>query len=202
MGAYNQGGGGGRAAATDTEDPFAYDQPFQISNTFTPETAQQINDMFAILFKAVSRAQTNINALQTVSSGELLVVERDITEAELEVLGTVPITIIEAQGDGTVIVPIFWALHINISTAYTSSPTLQLRYAGDASNIMTTLATGLATATGRHTHQGSSALVNESGDSGSPRNTAMEISFNADPTGTGSAVMRVAIWYTVTTNWG
>lgn len=201
MGAYNQGGGGGRAIDVTENDQFAFDQPFEIGSKFTPETANQINDMFRILFKSLKRAENKTDDLETsllsISDGVVTTVVRNFTEAEIESLGTTPIEIIPAQGGSIVAIPIMWAIDLNIAAAYGDSPALRLRYDGDNTDLCTAIATGLGSATGRHTHADAPNTVNISGASGSPRNTLVEVSLASDPVdpGTGSATMRVQVWY-------
>ena len=206
MGAYNQGGGGGRAVDVTENDQFAFDQPFEIGSTFTAQTAQQINDMFRILFKSLRRAENKtaeLTILVATFNEGINTVTRDVSETELEVLSSVPITIIPAQGGNVVVIPIMWAIDLDISVAYGDSPALRLRYDGDNTDLCTAIATGLGSATGRHTHADAATTINISGGTGSPRNTPLEISLASDPLnpGTGAATMRVKVWYLLA-DWG
>lgn len=60
----NQGGGGGRAGTDEAEDQFSFDQPYEINGQFTAETAQQINEMFRILFKSLKRGETKVEEVE------------------------------------------------------------------------------------------------------------------------------------------
>ena len=106
MGAYIDGGGGGRAGKTSSLDNFAFDQPFEISGKFDANTANQINEMFRILFKAVSRAQTKIQTLEAViPTTTIRYIRRDLTAAEIDTLSTVPIVLVTGEPN-YIIVPL------------------------------------------------------------------------------------------------
>lgn len=129
MGAYNQGGGGGRAVDVTESDQFAFDQPFEIGATFTAETAQQINDMFRILFKAQTRAQTAINVLEdaptitpTTFTG-VNVVTFDLSEAQLEAMtSTSGVEVVEAPGVGYRHYILSYVIQTDITDGYGNSP--------------------------------------------------------------------------------
>ena len=59
-----QGGGGGRAGTDEAGDQFSFDQPYEINGLFTAETAQQINEMFRILFKSLKRGETKVEEVE------------------------------------------------------------------------------------------------------------------------------------------
>jgi hypothetical protein len=122
---------------------------------------------------------------------------RDFTKAEIESLGTTPITIVSAQGAGTLIVPVSYTHRTTTTDAYTSAPTLQLRYEGNATNAANSAAPGLtvvATARGYETGLGTQF----SSGTFDPRNKAIQVELSSDPTGVGDATMTVDVYYVVT----
>src|SRR3990167_2289254 len=203
MGAYNPGGGGGRASGTDTEDQFAYDQPHEISNTFTAETAQQINDMFAILFKAVSRAQTNIAAITTTTS-DILVAHLTLTSAQLDTLNASPVEIIPAPGELKTIVPLNWSIRVDKNTAWTANAVFRLQYNGSTAVICTSRTSGLTSGaptvgnnflTGDHTEHATTFPFGSGGDT--VENKAVEVTFVADtnPGANDNTVANISVAY-------
>ena len=205
MGAYNQGGGGGRAVDVTENDQFAFDQPFEIGSKFTAETAQQINDMFRILFKSQRRAEDKtIELTSTISgiiSGELLAVTRALTEAELEALGTTPITLVEAAGADKTIYPVCALLEVTVTTGYSSSPTATLIHKGSTTDLVAFNAFSFVT-TGGHSSFGMGLdHVRNPYGTFDPRNKALQIELSGDPgtPGTGVATGTVTVYYVIVT---
>ncbi len=133
MGAYTQGGGGGRAGVT-TADQFAFDQPYELGSTFTAETAAQINEMFRILFKAATRSQTIINAITTISS-ELLSKTVQLTAVNIAALSTTPKIVVTGVA-GQIIVPHLRVIEANTVSGGSPGVTWQTVYRGLLSNLV------------------------------------------------------------------
>lgn len=64
------------------------------------------------------------------------VVTVPFTRAQAIALAATPLTLLAAQGAGTIIVPIKIVLVSNYTTAFAASGTLQVRYAGDSLNLL------------------------------------------------------------------
>ena len=202
MGAYNQGGGGGRAVDFTENDQFAFDQPFEIGSTFTAETAQQINDMFRILFKSQRRAEDKtieLEGLIVPADGTVLSVSRDITEAELEAANATPIELVAAPGLETAIIPILLSIKTLPTAAYSSAPNWRIRHAGIAVDLTTVIPSGLTatnTRWGVALGDGTGLIINSVVTT--IENLGLELSLSAAPgtPGTGVATAQVQLWYT------
>ena len=210
MGAYNQGGGGGRAIDVTENDQFAFDQPFEIGSKFTAETANQINDMFRILFKSQTRAQTAIDAINTsTDTGSIQYVRATLTSAQLDTLNATPVILVEAQGVGTYVLPIYLSIstYRGDSTAWSAGPNYRLQHTGDTTSLMVT-AIGSFLSAGAFAPpsyaKGNSVSTNLSGGhtgtSYTSLNTSLEIAFTADTNPGGAAHAVVELWYVVHTN--
>jgi hypothetical protein len=57
----DQGGGGGRAGSLTENDSYALDKPYDLNGAPTAEALAQIDEMFSILFKGLTRARTGIS---------------------------------------------------------------------------------------------------------------------------------------------
>ena len=209
MGAYNQGGGGGRAVDVTESDQFAFDQPFEIGSTFTAETAQQINDMFRILFKSQTRAQTAINSIITTSTGNIEYVRTTLSSAQLDTLNATPVVLVEAQGVGTYVLPVYVSIstYRGDSTAWSAGPTYRLQYTGDTASLMVTsigsfLDAGAFASPSYAKGNSMSADLSggHTGTSYASLNTSLEIVFSVDTNPGGAAHAVVELWYVVHTN--
>lgn len=183
MPAYSQGGGGGRAGETST-DQFAFDQPFEIGNTFTAETAAQINEMFQILFKAQARAQTRIDTLDAapaVAASDVLIATINLSNAQIAVLNTTPVINVAGVA-GKIIVPIWWELEWETTVVYGSAPNWTLRPTGVVADVFLTSTSRLNEV--RHINQvmtyTTGGYIDNTADD--LVGTGLEISFSANPT--------------------
>ena len=134
------GGGGGVAGGT-TSDEYALAQPHQISGgTPLAEMAEQINQNFEVLFKALVRTKDDADDLSdTVGSlsftADLLVVTRTLTNAEILALGTTPITIVPAPSAGKWLVPVSFAIEKKILAVYSLATSWNFRYVNGSDNL-------------------------------------------------------------------
>ena len=205
MGAYNQGGGGGRAVDVTENDQFAFDQPFEIGSAFTAETANQINDMFRILFKSQRRAEDKTIALTSeisgITSGELLTVTRALTEAEIESLGSTPITLVDAAGADKTIHPICALLEVTVTVGYSTSPTASLIHQGSGTDLIAFNAFSFVTTDGHSSFGMGLDHVRNPYGTFDPRNKALQIELSANPgtPGTGVATGTVTVYYVIVT---
>lgn len=62
-------------------------------------------------------------------------VSTNISDAQMETLNTVPLTLLAAPGANKVILPLAWFFEQNTSAAWSALPTLSLRYNGVALDI-------------------------------------------------------------------
>ena len=205
MGAYNQGGGGGRSGTSSTVDQFAFDQPFEISGQFNTATANQINDMFRILFKALRRTEDKITSIAAQTSSDILSASIIVPEASFEVMLTTPVQIIVAPGLNKAAVPTLWCGYVNTLTAYSNTPLHRLSYADDvAASVGNPLCTALDFAENsiRASYAWGDAIQGDSFFSNGrwPANQAVMVSTAADLTGAGVIASPGAVytvWYRI-----
>lgn len=125
-------------------------------------------------------------------SSDIILVRRVLTEAEIESINSSPITLVAAQGADKIIVPIFWSVELNLTVAYSSSPSMQIQYAGDTNNLLqnTILLSLTATLAKKY---GFSDAVNTLvfGNYGAfdPRNKAVQLIGTANPGTPGTGVV-------------
>lgn len=202
MGAYNQGGGGGRAGVTEDSSLFALDQPFEIGNTFTAATAAQINEMFRILFKAQTRAQTTITNLSNSIStgGDILSETITLTQTQFANLSTTPQNIVIAPGANKVLVPLLFTGEQTTTVAWTNSPTFRLRHTGSAVDAVSpsTLAVNSTRTVHIHCIGGGGSAAQYFSNALLPTNLGLQVSASADFTGTGTSTdIRFSVYYVV-----
>lgn len=130
---------------------------------------------------------------------ESFVVNRNISEAEIEDWVNNPIQLIPAPGAGKIIKVLSFAFRVNITTAYSTSPTVRLVYQGDTSSL-------LGTGTITWTTTGEKLRIHEPAQitftdlsSFDPRNKALMLTASAVPgtPGTGVATGRVSVTYSI-----
>ena len=146
---YTIGGGGGPAGG-DTSSDYALDKPYDIYWPLSEDQVQQINEMLDTLFKAQTRAASDISAVSATTSTDIKVVTKILTDSQIQALNTSPITLVSAPGVDKVIVPISWQLRRNTSGgAYSANPTFFLRYgsAGADGSLFSGVAIALNLAT-------------------------------------------------------
>lgn len=119
-----------------------------------------------------------------------------ISEAQLETLFSVPVTVIAAPGAGKVIVPIAWHILTIVGTSYSNAPTAAIRYAGSATNLFSTANITLHL-TGTTTYRSIASVSVLSDPTFDASNKAVIVALSADPTGTGVATAKVTLVYTV-----
>lgn len=132
---YTIGGGGAPAGAT-TTDSYALDKPYEVYWPLTQEQVEQINQMLDTLFKYVTRAKTDVDAVKAdISSIGVKVALRTLTHGELTSCNTSPITLVSAPGSKLFVMPIAYSMEKALDTAYAENPSFQLRFRGDTTQL-------------------------------------------------------------------
>lgn len=73
MGVFNPGGGGSPAPTGVTSTTYALDKPYELSGEMTPEKLQQIDEMFAELYKGFTKARDALTTgLSSTGSGNVV----------------------------------------------------------------------------------------------------------------------------------
>lgn len=183
MGAYNQGAGGGRAGGP-TDDQFVLDQPYEVDGKFTPDTAQKINEMFSILFKALRRTEDVVNK-SIAGTNSVLVASIQLNTTQLDTLSTVPVTIIPSPGPRKIIIPLSWAIKVTKTTAWTNNPSFRLQWAGSTATLCTSLSSGLssgapAAGSNYHTSDATTQTIGFNNPDPTFMDTAVEVQFTTD----------------------
>ena len=217
---YDKGGGGGPSGAA-TTDQFAFDQPYEIGDTWSAETAAQINEMLRLLFKSQTRMESDPNAAfakgptsaidgnlavfdgttgkllkdgGTGAAATVIAVAKSLTETDLESMNATPFTMVAAQGSGKSIWPIRHYIELVVTTGYGSSPTFTLVHGGQTTALMEVLNPSWGTTgTKRQTHAAVGSVV----PSYNPANKSLDIRLSTDaPTG-GVATAKYGVAYYV-----
>lgn len=130
--------------------------------------------------------------------GNISSVRRSITEDEIETVGGLDIELVGAQGADKVISPLGVVVELDVTTAYTTSPSWTLVY--DGSTIGLLAVTGLSfTTTGKKTglfpHAGALGFVHSTFN---PTNKGVRLQLSAVPgtAGTGVATAVAILYYT------
>lgn len=163
-----------------------------IGGGFSGPLAIDGEDGESLLIPGIPGATGATGAPGAGGSTDYILVRRVLTEAEIESINTSPIQLVAAQGANKIIVPIFWSIELNLTVAYTSSPSMQLQYAGDTSNLLqnTILLSLTATLAKKY---GFSDAVNTLifGNYGTfdPRNKDVQLTATANPGTPGTGVV-------------
>jgi len=110
-------------------DQLAYDPPSEIGSQWTPNTATQINDMFRLLFKSMTRTEAQPGASSVVSQ-DLQVKTVKITAAQVKTLNGTSVTLVEAPDPNQIIIPVMSWSHCNVSTSFAQTVTIDLEWGG------------------------------------------------------------------------
>lgn len=206
MADYPIGGGGGPAGFGTANDGHALDRQYDIFGDWTPDMANQLNEMIGNLFISATKNAAAITALQNVpaavSATQVWTTSTfTLTELEIESLFTSPKTIITAPGAGLTVVIGSFTLKIVQSVAYGSNPSFQVFPQGSgAAALVTAMTSDLNNARDkffwRYGIDASVLGVNVAAYTNKP----IELSLSADPTtpgtgvatGSGSVVYRIA----------
>lgn len=130
------------------------------------------------------------------SSGDILVARLSITEAQLEALGTTPLDVIAAQGAGKIVVPIYCMATTKITTAYGNTPTLRIRYTGNATSLLGT-PTLFLHILGSGYHRCTIPATDLLSGTFDPANKAVQVSLDTNPSGAGVGTAKVMLIYTI-----
>lgn len=135
---------------------------------------------------------------------DVLLVRVALTELQIESWNTVPIQLVAAQGANRIIIPIMFSIQLTLTTAYTSTPTIQLVWGTDNINLLSgvvpsNLNAG-APSTRINSAMGASILSNNY-TTIDPRNQALNLVGSANPgtPGTGVATAIVNLLYAIAT---
>jgi hypothetical protein len=150
---------------------------------------------------ALLAAMNNLISTGVLNGGVLQVASRSFTEAEIESLNT-PIELIPAPAVSTdTHSPVLLTMTVAVTTAYSTNPTLTLRYDGGTTALVTATAIGLnAIATRRYVVVPvDTNLVRATFDT---RGKSVKAFLSANPgtPGTGVATMRLSAFYVTTSN--
>jgi hypothetical protein len=148
--------------------------------------------------KLIKDSGYTASTLLAAASGEVLLVEVDVSEAELETAGNPKKVVIAAPGAGIVIVPLQMQIKFDLTVNYTNAPTLHLEYDGITTDITGSIASGASGGAPETTIGGTgSASWEVSSGVGDPTNKSVGLCMNTNLTGAGSATAKVRIWYTL-----
>ena len=195
MPVYDAGGGGGRSISLTENTSGILDKPYDISGQFTPDMADKINEMFQQLYKATRLNKDSITSI-TITSGDLLVATRAITEAELEAMDTTAVTVVKGVSN-RIIFPVFAVYEKNVTSAYGFSAAFRTRYTGVTTDIFTLTSgqTDLTLARTSITYRAIDTVnIANYGSTQELVGVAVESSLSADP-GAGAGTIKVTIAY-------
>lgn len=194
--AYTPGGGGGPARPFDENDNDALSKPYDIEWPPTADTLQQINEMFDLLFKSITKRKTEISALQAAATSPIIMKTFNLTNAQLIALSTLPVVLVPAQGPDTIIIPVWHNIELAVAVAYTSDPSFQPGFTGTAGLLLTSL-TPTWTTIRRGFQKNVDGSMSYSNDGFYPKNTDLVLKASAAPTGAGSVTAIYNILYYV-----
>lgn len=134
--------------------------------------------------------------------GSVVRVTTTLTEAQFEASNTTPVTLVAAQGSNTVIVPIYWAPEVNLTTNYPNNPVFSIAYAVDPTQgILATYTMGInAGAPSTKLIVGASnnpAFLTFAYGTTDPRNSALVFRANGNPDASGAATAKIHLAYMV-----
>lgn len=142
---------------------------------------------------------------QSIAATGVISLTVDITEAQFEAANTTPITLVPAQGAGTVIMPIATWMEVNITTDYPNNPNWTIAYAvAPTLNILTiwnmNINGGGAPVTRLQVGQNNNPTDRLfSYGTTDPRNSALILRAQADPNAAGAATAKLHLVYRVGT---
>lgn len=123
---YSLGGGGGKSPLDKDNPNFALSKPYDLSG-LTEDTLDQINEMFDLLFKAVTKTSEDVTRF-TVGGTQINNIRTTLNNARVKTLSSGPFTILPAPGNGLSILPL-WAVYRNMQVVgYDTSRSLEIRY--------------------------------------------------------------------------
>ena len=192
---------GGKAPTFEENTSEALAKPYVLVHPLTAEQVANLDEMLVILFDVDREQEIVIDDLEeTVTAIEenILIVSGSLTQAQLEVMNTTPVTVIAAQGAGTVIHPISMLIELVVTDAYTSSPTFNLRHPSATQDLMNAISpiwTNVTTVIGQSVHGNNNVAVSTF----DRRNKAVQMRLSANPAGVGVATAQYRILYTVIT---
>lgn len=129
--AYSVGGGGGRATPFDENDEYALSKPYDLEG-LSADTLQQINEMFDMLFKALTRAKGEITDLSAATGSGLSYIEKTYSITDFNSTGTRN-ALLASPGARVIIVPVHMSVEANITTVSSTGGILELIF--DASTF-------------------------------------------------------------------
>jgi len=176
--------------------------------TFDPNSLNFMNQMCPAFFEmmeiGLSAGLLNIDETLTtlIDDGDLevndiiQVATWDATEAQLEAAGTTPFTVLAAQGAGTRIHVVAFAITMTTNPAYTGTAGMTLEYTGGGTLSGAISQTQFNTA-GVHRSRGSMSAVGVNQGTNNITNKGIDVSLSINPTSlaTGVATAKGTIWY-------
>ena len=137
--------------------------------------------------------------LPSANGGTLILLRRAFTELELESINSSPVTIVAAPGADKILIPVLASFELNVTTGYSTSPTLDINYATIGTTAVNFNSMSFTT-TGRKVTSEFLTTFNFTSAT-DPRNRALVMSASADPgtPGTGVATGVLNLFYTVHT---
>lgn len=135
------GGGGGRAGDDLANDFYALDKPYELQGDMTAEKLAQIDEMLQALYRALTRAETDIRTLtarvNALTSAGVFKQDVSLSATQVKSLSTVPVSAVSGV-PGFIIVPVFWALfEIRGGTdTFDGTPTFTPRLSGIAVDLL------------------------------------------------------------------
>ena len=135
-------------------------------------------------------------------TGTLSISVKDLTELEIESLATTPVLHIAAGDADQIRVPIRWIVQGNVTTAYSSSPNLRIRWGFPTTgtpDIFTPQSIGFTSAGRKALFSGASSMLNNT--LAEYKGTAVSIDASANPGTplTGVATARSMLYYVTLT---
>lgn len=195
MGAYSQGGGGGRASRVIENTGDNLSKPYDIGWPINADTLHQINEMFDALFKSNVKRRSEIAVLETapVVAG-VSVANVQLTSGQVNTLNTIPVELVPAPGVGYYIAPLVWTYEQNIgATAYSGVSAVTLYYNGLTTLPMVGTCTGSNTI-GRYMMMTAPVAQTNFGANAHVENLSVVIKAASDCT-LGSGTFTAKLWY-------
>lgn len=125
---YPFGGGGGPAGA-DVATTYAFDKPYDLYGPWSQEMADQINEMFGLLFKADTKTSERVGKVETKSNSGEFEVQLTLTNTQMRLLSSQPIFIVPALGTGKLAIIRSFIVYLPVrAVSYAANSTFELRY--------------------------------------------------------------------------
>lgn len=199
MADYPQGGGGGPApGGAGTSSDYALDKPYDVYGGWSPDMADQINEMFSQIYGAITKTAARIVApvvATPVVAAALTATTTVVSTAQLATLSSIPVVIAPAAGAGLGYIVVSVSVAVS-QTVVGNSGTWRIQLSGvPGIDTVTNIPNDLNNVRNKVFHRAGSDIGATGANVTNMRNKPLIFIADADPASAGDAVAVVTVIY-------